>query len=376
MNAVVPSGVGDHIGLAVVRSLGAKKIHTTVTSNSINALPFYSKYCSQKIISGYTDELLSSFTEEDIIMPNGEDEMLFFAKNAPLYDYHIAYPEYSTLQKIIDKGKFMQCALSHNIPAPNTFFPKCPEDIEQLQGILDYPVVIKPNRGKGGRGILRVDNPEILENAYGDTFQQFGPSIIQEYIPFQKRYSAAVLLNKVSQIQGICILQEIRTYPIRSGPGCFVKTVQQDEIMNSTIDILNKLKYRGVVELDFVIDERDGKPKLLEINPRFWSSLQCAITSGVDFPYLLYQMANGTAIDGFHAYKPGIHSRNVISNDARHLLSVLRGTSTSNEKARTIIDFMKFYQDDDYFIFSFSDIGPFTSVFRHYLGKMMHRFVF
>ena len=41
--------------------------------------------------------------------------------------------------------------------------------------------------------------------------------------------------------------------------------------------------------IEFRIDSRDGVPKIMEVNPRFWGSLQLSILSGVDFPYLLYK---------------------------------------------------------------------------------------
>ena len=41
--------------------------------------------------------------------------------------------------------------------------------------------------------------------------------------------------------------------------------------------------------VEFKQDERDGLPKLMEINGRFWGSLQLAIDAGVDFPALLLQ---------------------------------------------------------------------------------------
>ncbi|WP_062398818.1 hypothetical protein [Methanogenium cariaci] len=83
MNAFVPTGVEDHIGLAVVRSLGKNKVPATAVSNDKRSLPFYSRYCFKKRITEYDDAFLSELTEDDMIMPNGEDEMLFFAKNAP-----------------------------------------------------------------------------------------------------------------------------------------------------------------------------------------------------------------------------------------------------------------------------------------------------
>lgn len=295
-----------------------------------------------------------------------------------MYDYTIAYPEISTLETIVDKSRMMQFAATNRIPVPKTGFINRPDDLYDIQRNLKYPVIIKPNQEKGGRGIVRVDSPDLLEERYAYSLHHYGPSIVQEYIPFKKRYSSAALIDKDYEIQRICVIQENRTYPLRNGPGCFVETVQNREIMDLTADILKAVKiWGGIAELDFVIDERDGKPKFLEINPRFWGgSVQCAISAGgVDFPFLLHEIATDNRISDSYEYKTGIKSRNVISNDLRHLLAVLRSSSPFTYKLKTVTDFMKFYQDDAYFIFSLSDMKPFFSLFEYYLLKKPAGFI-
>ena len=39
--------------------------------------------------------------------------------------------------------------------------------------------------------------------------------------------------------------------------------------------------------VEFKLDARDGVAKLMEINGRFWGSLQLAVDAGVDFPAIL-----------------------------------------------------------------------------------------
>lgn len=373
MNAIIPSGTGDHVGLAVVRSLGRHGIPTTVVSREKRSMPSYSRYCSQKRVCAYDDEFFSELTEDDVIMPNGEDEMLLFAKYSPLYDYTPAFPDYATLVALYDKSHLMQSAVNHHIPVPETFFVDGPDHLVKISGSLPYPVMIKPNRGRGGRGVVRVDHPEMIDETYASILHQYGPAILQECIPFTERYSAAVLTDKNFRIQRICIIQEIRTYPLKSGPGCFVRTVTNDEIRDLTFDIMKALNIWGVTELDFVIDERDGKPKLLEINPRFWGSLQCAISAGVDFPFLLYEIATDNPVSPSFDYQAGITGRNVVCNDLRHLLTVLRGRFPVPYKMKTMSEFIQFHRDDAYFIFSLDDPAPFLSIFEYYLLKMADR---
>lgn len=373
MNAVVPTSFGDHIGLAVVRSLGKNKIPITVVSKDKNALPFYSKYCSNKIITEYNDDFLSTLTEDDIIIPNGEDEMLFFARNAPLYDYELAYPDISILEKIVDKSQLMQFAMSNNIPAPKTICVNSHEDIYEIQNILKFPVIIKPTNENSGKGIVRVDSPEMIEEIYERTQSLYGPPIIQEYIPHKRRYTVAALNSKDNSVLRICIIHDKRIYPLNTGPACFVETVENMEIMDLTCDIVKSLNLWGISELDFVIDERDEKPKLLEINPRFWGSVQCAISAGVDFPVLLYKMVTENNISFSLEHKTGITARYLFPQDLLCMIIVLRGNFPFNYKLKTIFDFVKIYQDDAYYIFSIPDLRPFLSIVEYYCSKIKNK---
>ena len=57
--------------------------------------------------------------------------------------------------------------------------------------------------------------------------------------------------------------------------------------------------------VEFKVDPRDGIPKLMEVNPRFWGSLQLAIVSGVDFPYLILKMARRESFEPILHYACG-----------------------------------------------------------------------
>jgi predicted ATP-grasp superfamily ATP-dependent carboligase len=72
---------------------------------------------------------------------------------------------------------------------------------------------------------------------------------------------------------------------------------------------------------EFKVDPRDGIPKLMEINPRFWGSLQLAIDSGVDFPYLILRMAKRESFKPILHYTVGKRFRWLLLGDILHFLN-------------------------------------------------------
>ena len=83
-------------------------------------------------------------------------------------------------------------------------------------------------------------------------------------------------------------------------------------------DLLAALGWVGVAMAEFKVDPRDGRPKLLEVNPRFWGSLNHAIVCGVDFPWLLYRMAMEGDVEPQGEYRVGVRSRSFLPGELLH----------------------------------------------------------
>ena len=61
--------------------------------------------------------------------------------------------------------------------------------------------------------------------------------------------------------------------------------------------------------VEYKVDERTGIPMLMEINGRFWGSLQLAVDAGVDFPRLLVECAEGRPPAASPPYRVGTRLR-------------------------------------------------------------------
>ncbi len=77
--------------------------------------------------------------------------------------------------------------------------------------------------------------------------------------------------------------------------------------------------------IEYKLDAATGTPYLMEVNGRFWGSLQLAIDSGVDFPTLLIEAAMGERPSPVTHYRKGVRSR-WWWGDVDHLLARLRRT--------------------------------------------------
>jgi predicted ATP-grasp superfamily ATP-dependent carboligase len=84
------------------------------------------------------------------------------------------------------------------------------------------------------------------------------------------------------------------------------------------------LAWTGPMMVEFRVDRRSGRTSLMEVNGRFWGSLQLAIDAGLDFPFAYYRMTCGQPVAVQSDYTIGIRSRWLVG-DMLHLARVMRG---------------------------------------------------
>ena len=368
MKPIITSEQDDLVSLAVARSLGKKNIDFTVVSKYKRALAFHSKYCINTIKINPDLNFFLKLSKGHIVYPMDESLMCQISKNKKKINCSLAFAEYPVLETVANKSRLILHAIEHDIPCPKTFFITRSEDVEKFEKKIKYPAVLRPSTGSGGKGITFVHSLNELCAINKEFFKAYGPYMIQEKIPFRYKYTVGVLCNSDSKVRRICVIKEIRNYPVETGPACYVETVQYPELVDISVKLMESLNYFGIADIDFLIDERTGKPKLMEINPRFWGSLQVAINAGVDFPSLLYELMSVGDIKKSFDYKTGIRCRHVIIDDLLRLLSILKGHYSGTYKVATIIDFLKIYPQDGYYIFSLDDLKPFR---RHVLNKII-----
>jgi predicted ATP-grasp superfamily ATP-dependent carboligase len=126
--------------------------------------------------------------------------------------------------------------------------------------------------------------------------------------------------------------------------------------------------------VEFKVDPRDGQAKLMEVNGRFWGSLQLAIDAGVNFPLLLYRLATGQTVAPQMEYRVGVRSRWLLG-DLDHLLIRLAHSSSpdgsvcsADSRLRTFLAFMKFWGSDTRNdVFRLDDLAPGWFETRAYL---------
>jgi hypothetical protein len=104
----------------------------------------------------------------------------------------------------------------------------------------------------------------------------------------------------------------------------YAECVAPDEgLQRQSEALLDQLGWNGVAMVEYKRDIATGTPYLMEINGRFWGSLQLAIDAGVDFPNLLLAAELGQPVEPVVDYQIGVRWR-WWWGSVDHLLARLR----------------------------------------------------
>jgi len=315
--------------LALVRSLGEKGVSVTVGERTFLNTSFFSKYCSNRVVypsprrypQRFIEYLLREIKKHhyDCLFPMEEETLLLIAKyRSEISKYtYLLIPELEKIEFVRDKGKLIQFAETHGIPVPKTY----PSFSSPLPS-FPIPAVIKPRISSGSFGILYVKKREELQPSYQKVHERYPFPLIQEYIPDGGgTFGLSALFDEASKVKAAFVHKKLRMYPVQGGPSTLRESVNHPQIMEIGLSLLKALKWVGVAMVEFKVDPRDGLPKLMEVNPRFWGSLQLAILSGIDFPYLILRMAKGEKVEPVLNYEVGRRCRWLLLGDILHFLS-------------------------------------------------------
>jgi len=369
--------------LAVIRSLGNKGLEVTGAEETRFATGFFSKYCKNKLVypspHKYPDKFINYLLEVvkndhyQVIFPVTDSTVILIARHKEEFCKYtmVPLPDYEVLMKAMDKAETIKVAQENGISCPKTYPIDDIKEVEMVKDELQFPVIIKPRRGSGSRGLTLCQSAEELSSRYPKAVAAYGPCMIQEYIPHGgEELGVYALLNFDSKLRAVTVHKRLRSYPVSGGPSTLRETVSRPELVETALRLLKALQWWGIAMVEFKVDPRDNQPKLMEVNPRWWGSLQLSILSGVDFPYLLYKLVTEGDIEPVLDYKIELKCRWLLPGDILWFLS-------TDHKLHNLPKFLKWERNDD--IISGKDLGPtlgfFLASLRFAFDKDMWKFV-
>lgn len=329
--------------LAITRSLGKRGITVVVGEEQAHPLAAWSRYCARSITypSAYREpEAFEQFitrvvTQErfDVVMPVTDVTTYAVARNQDAMRSYtaLAVPPFDAFERLTDKASLLQRAQKCGIPTPRTHVVEGLSGLRAIQDEVMFPAVVKstrsriptPNGWLGTRVHYVTSLPELRRLYREASHLASYPSLIQERI-VGDGVGVFVLCDRGRTLTAFQHTR-LRERPPSGGVSVLSRSEAVDpELRRQACRLLEPFGWHGVAMLEYKRDARTGTPVLMEVNGRFWGSLQLSVDAGVDFPHLNYQLALGRSLDLPASYRVGHQTRWWVG-DLDHTLSRVFG---------------------------------------------------
>jgi predicted ATP-grasp superfamily ATP-dependent carboligase len=377
--------------LVAIRSMGRRGLSIAALETFGSAPAFSSRWCREGFVSrgGYaTDsylrdiEAILDHQEASILIPSHDGTIALIRQYRAQLERltGVALASEPALSIAVSKERTLAIAKELGLAVPPSVVVATKEDVPAAIREIGLPAVLKPNEswiGPAGQGIRLASRivaslSEAMQ-AVAHLTRFGGTTLVQPLLT--GRREAVMLLYADGKVHARFAQWAQRTDPPLGGDSVLRQSIPvPNDIGTQSERLVGDINLDGYSEVEF---RRDGKgvPYLMEINPRLSASVELAVRSGVDFPFLLYQWAKGGPIDVVETYRVGGWMR-YLQGDVRTTMASLQlqGRPGIAPAGRAVRDFvLAFLKPMAYDYFAWDDPAPALKAAAHFLrigGRM------
>jgi D-aspartate ligase len=308
---------GDYQGLGIVRSLGRQGIPVCIVDDE-HSISRFSRYSTQFVrVADLRDErrAIDGLLEIGkrlglhgwVLYPTREELVAAFSRNRSELSelFRVPTPEWDTVQWAWDKRNTYRLAEELGISTPRTYYPEHLDQLSELDGLAP-PFAIKPAIKEHFLYATKAkawcaNNHSELKILFQKASALVGPGevMVQELIPGGggQQFSYCAFFRD-GQAVGKMVARRRRQHPLQFGrASTYVETIDIPVLEELSERFLRKINYYGLVELEYKLDPRDSRYKLLDVNARTWGYHSLGASAGVDFSYMLYADQLGMPVE-------------------------------------------------------------------------------
>jgi D-aspartate ligase len=301
---------GHHGGLGIARSLGRLGVPIYAVGSSHWEPAFVSRYCRGHFCLDFDDAITRILQigrkvgGRPILIPTTDEACLWVADNAATLSGIFRFPmqDVAVVQTLCDKGRMSELARASGVPTPQSMVPRSKNDVARFIDTAAFPVVVKETGGgrlrcrTGGTKFV-VQTPRELIELYAKAEDAESPRmIIQEFVPGEDW-----MFNGYFDENSRCLFgltgKKVRRFPVETGVTSLGICLANETVIRCTTEFMRGIGYRGILDIGYRRDQRDGLYKVLDVNPRIGCTFRLfASENGVDVARALYLDLTGQPV--------------------------------------------------------------------------------
>lgn len=301
----------NHGSLGIIRSLGRLGVPVYVIRYSRRlAPPELSRYCRDNFLLDFhfgssarsVDQLIEvgrKIGRRSVLIPYSDDGATLLARNFDRLSEWFIYSKQDAelVEALIDKTRMAALATACGVPTPEIFVPQSRAEVRAYARHARFPLMLKGIDGRRlaqrtGHKMMMVLTADELLQQYDALEDPAAPNLmIQEYIPGADGtiWMFNGYFNERSECLAAFTGKKIRQIPIHSGVTSLGICAANPTLLEMTTRFMTQLDYKGMVDIDFRFDARDGKYKVLDVNPRIGGTFRLFVDeSGWDVARIMY----------------------------------------------------------------------------------------
>jgi D-aspartate ligase len=308
-----------HGALGVMRSLGRLGVPVYAVAETPRAFALSSRYCRRKFICDVphtssdkaVEYMLSvgrKIGQRSILIPLGtDDSAIFVADHAAALKEWFLIPNQAPglVRSLSNKKEMYFLAKKFRIPTAETIFPQSRKDVADFLKTGAFPVMLKGIDGlrlkkrTGKKMVIARTGRELME-LYDAMEDPENPNLmLQEYIPGgdDTIWMFNGYFNENSDCLAAFTGKKIRQFPPYTGSTSLGVCLPNETIEKATKEFMKAIGYKGILDIGYRYDERDGRYKVLDINPRLGGTFRLFVAeNGMDVVRALYLDLTGQSL--------------------------------------------------------------------------------
>ena len=306
-------------GLGITRTLGRLGIPVYNVASATFTPAFASRYCKAKLIwdidKASAEEsvrfllgIAHSIGRRPLLIASADDSAaVFVAHNAEKLRQGFTFPRQDSelVDLLYSKKQMYYLAKKFNVSTAETVFPQSRGEVVEFSKTAVFPIMLKGIDGtrlkqRTGIKMRVVHNERELLESYDSMEDPRDPNLmLQEYIPGGD--NTVWMFNGYFNERSECLVsftgKKIRQCPVYTGSTSLGICLKNEIVEKTTKEFMKALGYKGVLDIGYRYDARDGSYKLLDANPRIGATFRLFVAeNGMDVVRALYLDLTGQCV--------------------------------------------------------------------------------
>lgn len=310
---VVMLGSGHHGGLGIARSLGRLGVPVYSVDSTRWEAAFSSRYCRGRWVLDRDSEperALATLQEigrklpgRPILIPTSDPWCIWLAENSAALREVFCFPHQdpALVRTLCDKSRMQEMAALYGVPIARSVVPHSKLDVAWFIESAVFPVMVKATdaeslrRRAGGTKFVVHSGRELIE-LYARAEDREAPNLlIQEFIPGEDWMFDGYFDANSDCLFGMTA-KKIRRFPVHTGVTSLGICLENHAVYRTTTAFMKAIRYRGILDIGYRRDQRDGTYKVLDVNPRIGCTFRLFAAAGMDVARALYLDVTGQGV--------------------------------------------------------------------------------